>query len=263
MSITAIIADDEPLVRRSVRRFLKEYDINVLEECGDGAATIAALRARKPDILFLDMEMPLAKGMQVMAEIGEQNMPTTIILTAHKDYALGAFDFNVADYILKPFGKDRFARGLSRAMIRNSGAARTSASAAAGGQEAPNAGPMPTRRSFPEHIPIPGRYGRISLVKTRDIEWVEAEENLLMIHCGARLYELRETMSAFQARLDPGVFCRIHRSTLVNVCYIQEIRPWCNGHHVVVLQSGLQLRMSRYQRESVERLTNLSARSGE
>ncbi len=259
MSFTVIIADDESLVRKSVRRFLRDYDAEVLEECSDGAATLAALRARKPDILFLDMEMPGLKGMQVMERIGENNLPTTIVLTAHENYALQAYDFNVADYILKPFGRERFERGLARAIIRKqvtpSHAAVPGASAAAGPLDR-----VRIRRNYPEHIPVPGRHGRISLIRSSEIEWVEAEENILMIHAGDRVYELRETLSDFQARLNPNSFCRIHRSTVVNVRFIHEVHPWCNGHHVLVLKSGHELRMSRYQRESVERLTNLSLR---
>lgn len=259
MSFTVIIADDESLVRRSVRRFLRGYDAEVLEECSDGAATLAALRVHKPDILFLDMEMPGLKGMQVMERIGEINLPTTIVLTAHENYALQTYDFNVADYILKPFGRDRFERGLTRAISRT----RAASSHVAAPGASPVAGPLEQvriRRGYPEHIPVPGRHGRISLIRSNEIEWVEAEENILMIHASDRVHELRETLSDFQARLDPDFFCRIHRSTVVNVRFIHEIHPWCNGHHVVVLKSGHELRMSRYQRESVERLTNLSLR---
>jgi two-component system LytT family response regulator len=258
MSFTVIIADDESLVRKSVRRFLRDYDAEVLEECSDGAATLAALRARKPDILFLDMEMPGLKGMQVMERIGENNLPTTIVLTAHENYALQAYDFNVADYILKPFGRERFERGLARAISRTH---IVSSHAAAPGAS-PTAGlfDQARRRDYPEHIPVPGRHGRISLIRSSEIEWVEAEENILMIHAGDRVYELRETLSDFQARLNPDSFCRIHRSTVVNVHFIREVHPWRNGHHVVVLKSGHELRMSRYQHESVERLTNLSMR---
>jgi len=260
MNLTVIIADDEPLVRKSVRRFLMDYDVEVLEECGDGASTLAALRAKRPDILFLDMEMPIAKGMELLAQIGEKDLPATIILTAHEHYALGAFDFNVADYILKPFGKERFERGLARAMSRRVNADNVSSTEQH--DQTAKALERIKKRSYPEHIPVPGRNGRIHLVKTKEIEWVDADENLLMIHSGMRVYELRDTLSSFLQRLDPAVFCRIHRSTVVNVHYIQEIRPWCNGHHIVVLQDGRELRMSRYQRESVERLTGLSPNGG-
>jgi two-component system LytT family response regulator len=261
MNLRAIIADDEPLVRTSVRRFLRGHNVEVLEECSDGKATIAALRSHRPDLLFLDMEMPLAKGMEVMAEIGEKNMPATIILTAHENYAVESYDFNVADYILKPFGKKRFERGLSRALHRiatSSSVVKAQHSPPASGQMDTLLGQLPKQPSYVSHIPVPNKYGRIMLLKVREIEWIEAEDNLLLIHCAGKIYELRETLSGLHGRLNPRIFYRIHRSTLVNVQYIREILPWRNGHHVVVLNSGHELRMSRYQRESVERLTNLA-----
>lgn len=216
VSYMAIIADDEPLARKSVRRFLKDYDVEIVEECGDGAETLAALKARNVDLLFLDMDRPALKGLEILADLGEHGMPTTIVLTAHEHFAVQAYDYAVVDYILKPFGKERFERGLVRAMMRIGDAGRTTPP----GIEM-NAMELLDRarrqKKYPEYIPIPSRHGRISIVRTREIEWVEAEENLLLIHCGSVVHELRETLSNFQERLDPRMFYRVHRSTVVNV----------------------------------------------
>jgi two-component system, LytTR family, response regulator len=257
MSVRAIIADDEPLARQSVRRFLRGHDVSVVEECRDGGTTIAAIRRHAPDLLFLDMEMPDAKGLSALAALGEKNIPVSIVITAHTHYAVEAYDINIADYILKPFGKERFEKALARALSRLSDVSP----AASNSPEVSSAVDIRVdelleqlRNLQQSRIPIPIKSGSIVLIKPSDVECVEAEENSLVIRCGTRIYEIRETLSRFHKRLNPSVFYRIHRSTVVNINHIREIRPWFHGYHIVILNSGRELRMSRYQSESVDRL---------
>lgn len=257
MSLKIVIADDEPLVRRSVRRFLAGRNVTIVEECGSGAETLAALHRHGPDLLFLDIEMPDANGLASLARFGQQKLPATIIITAYERYAVEAYDLNVADYILKPFGKERFDRGFARGLSRISAPALSSFP----GNSLPVSGQVDrllelceTQQAKPQPIPIPTRFGGVVLIRPEEIEYVEAEENSLVIHCRERTYELRETLSGLHKRLGFSIFARIHRSTLVNVNCVREIHPWCNGHHVVTLTNGRHLRMSRYQSQSVERL---------
>jgi len=248
--VRVLIADDEPLVRRSVRRFLKPYDAEVVCECGDGRACVQAIEELQPELVFLDLQMPVLDGRAVIAQAGER-MPPTIILTAHNDYAVEAYDANVIDYVLKPFGQERFARAMERALKRIGPPAAQLAL-----EQKLDALVDQLRQPKPwqERLAVPIGDGRLTFIEAREIEWVEAHGNQLIVHCGPKQYEFRETLSGFQKRLDPSVFLRIHRSTLVNVNAVLEVQTWFKGHHIVILRSGKELRMSRHQGASLEQL---------
>jgi two-component system, LytTR family, response regulator len=250
MSIRALVVDDEPLARRAVRRFLgKNAGVNVIGECGDGESAVRAIRQRKPDLVFLDIQMPEMDGFQVLSEVGANEMPVTIFVTAYDRYALRAFDANAIDYLLKPIGKERFERALTRAKQRIDGKlnqddvhriiSRLERLAAA--------------QTYPDRLAIP-KNGRMSFVATKDIDWIEAEGNYVRLHVGNRDYEFRETLAALKEKLNPSEFLRIHRSTIVNIQRIKEIQAWFHGHHRVLLEDGTELRMSRYQREIARKL---------
>jgi two-component system, LytTR family, response regulator len=248
MSIRALIIDDEPLARKSVRRFLKNHpDICVLDECGDGQSAVAAILSHKPDLLFLDVQMPELDGFAVVNRIGVDHMPATIFVTAFDQYALAAFNANALDYLLKPFGKTRFDRALNRARARLASHAdhdlmqrflQAMESVAA-------------QKRYVDRLPITEN-GRIVFVKTRDIEWVESNGNYARLHVSSRSYDIRETLTSLDGKLNPREFVRIHRSTIVNLQYVKEVHPWFHGHHLVILESGQKLRMSRYQKEVAE-----------
>lgn len=252
MSLRVVIADDERLVRKSICHYLAAHDVEVLEECSDGVSAQRAIRAHAPDLVYLDMEMPEMTGMEVIEALGEKQIPATIIVTAHAEFAVRAYDFNVVDYLLKPFGRERFEKALARAQQRIAGTS--------GAETSPRTPQIEKlienllqRQQYADHISIP-RGGRVVLMEVSRIQWIQADGNLLRLHCGGETHELRNTLSALQKQLDPKSFIRIHRSTMVNIRYIREIQPWFNGHHIVVLKSGEQLRMSRYQQEGVQRL---------
>jgi two-component system LytT family response regulator len=250
MSIRALIVDDEPLARQSVRRFLKsDTAIEVLGECSDGQSAVSAILADKPDLVFLDVQMPELDGFGVVNRIGAEQMPATIFVTAYDQYALAAFDANALDYLLKPFGKPRFERALKRVRERLGGRPDLATMQRFVRAMESVAG----RRECVDRLAV-AENGRIIFVKTRDIQWIEASGNYARLHAGGRAYEIRETLANLEGKLDPREFARIHRSTIVNLHYVKEVHPWFHGYHLILLDSGQELRMSRYQREVVNRL---------
>jgi len=240
MTIKAIIVDDEPLLRRSILRFLRPHpEVQVVAECGDGPSAIESISRHTPDVVFLDVEMPGFNGFEVLSRIYNDTMPQTIFVTAYANYAVKAFEARAIDYLLKPFGQQRFDEALHRIVQR----IPTPASLQTGLKEA----------VYLERIPIHHR-GRITFVHVSSIDWIEAEKNHIMLHIGRQVAVLRRTLCSLEQQLDPKQFLRIHRSTIVNRACIKEIGPWVNGYHTVLLEDGQQLRMSRYQQRSIRSL---------
>jgi len=250
MSIRALVVDDEPLARRAIRRFLgKHVGVDVIGECGDGESAVSAIRERKPDLVFLDVQMPEMDGFQVLSEVGANEMPVTIFVTAYDRYALRAFDANAIDYLLKPIGKERFERALTRAKHRIAGQVNSDEVR----RIISRLERLAAVRTYLDRLSIP-KNGRVLFVATKDIDWIEAEGNYVRLHVGNRDYEFRETLAALEEKLNPSEFLRIHRSTIVNIHRIKEIQAWFHGHHRVLLENGTELRMSRYQREIAKKL---------
>jgi two-component system, LytTR family, response regulator len=249
MTMRALIVDDEPLARAALSRLLKrDGGITIIGECADGESAVKSIRQMRPDVVFLDVQMPEMDGFQVIESIGVDHMPATIFVTAFDKYAMRAFDASAVDYLLKPFLPDRIARAIARARDRWQN------------QQDKDA----VKRLF---ALLDNRYssdyvrrlavasgGRIVFVAVEEIDWIGAEDNYARLHVGRRVYEVRETLQALMEKLDPHEFTRIHRSTIVNVRRIREVQPWFQGSHIIVLQSGEELRMSRYQKEAVDRL---------
>jgi two-component system, LytTR family, response regulator len=249
MNMRALIVDDEALARAALSRLLKQDgDITIVGECGDGEAAVKSIRKMKPDVVFLDVQMPEMDGFQVIECVGVEEMPATIFVTAYDKYAMRAFDASAVDYLLKPFLPDRLSRALARARDRWQN--RQDKDAA--------------KRLF---ALLDNRYpsdyirriavasgGRIVFVAVEEIDWIGAEDNYARLHVGRNVYEVRETLQALMEKLDPGEFLRVHRSTIVNVRRIREVQPWFQGSHIIVLRSGETLRMSRYQKVAVDRL---------
>ena len=250
MSIRTLVVDDEPLARRAIRRFLgKQGGVDVIGECGDGESAVRAIRERKPDLVFLDIQMPEKDGFQVLSEIGADEMPVTIFVTAYDRYALRAFDANAIDYLLKPVGKARFERALTRAQRRLAGELKHDEVH----RIISSLERIAAVQTYPDRLAIP-KNGRVQFVATKDIDWIEAEGNYVRLHVGKREHEFRETLAGLEERLNPAEFLRIHRSTIVNIHRINEIQAWFHGHHRVLLENGTVLRMSRYQREIARKL---------
>jgi two-component system LytT family response regulator len=250
MSIRVLVVDDEPLARRAIRRFLgKHVSVDVIAECGDGESAVSAIREREPDLVFLDIQMPEMDGFQVLRQVGPDQMPVTIFVTAYDRYALHAFDANAIDYLLKPVGKERFDRALARAERRIAGELKHDEV----DRLISSLERLATTQPYPDRLAIP-KHGRVLFVATKEIDWIEAEGNYVRLHVGNRAHEFRETLTSLEQKLNPAEFLRIHRSTIVNVQRIKEIQAWFHGHHRVLLENGTELRMSRYQHEIARKL---------
>jgi two-component system LytT family response regulator len=249
MMMRALIVDDEALARVALLRLLKnERDISVAGQCGDGESAVQFIHQTRPDLVFLDVQMPEMDGFEVVEAIGIEQMPVTIVVTAFDRYAIRAFDANAVDYLLKPFAPDRLSRALARARDRCLG--RQDKEAA---QRFFSLLGSRYQSDYAQRLTVASS-GRILFVPVTDIDWIQAEGNYARLHVARRVYDVRETLQALTEKLDPREFIRIHRSTIVNMRRIREVQPWFQGSHIVVLHSGEELRMSRYQRDAVERL---------
>ncbi len=243
-----IIADDEPLARARLRMLLAEESwLDVIAECSDGPSTIAAIEKFRPDLVFLDVQMPGGSGFDVIQSVGAGRMPFVIFVTAFDRYALRAFDVHALDYLLKPFDRDRFRDALTRARERiersSNGDLERRLLAIVNDLK-------PAPQSLERFVIKSG--GRVFFLRAEDIEWIEAAGNYVKLHVGAETHVFRETMNSLEARLNPSVFFRIHRSHIVNIERVRELQPWFNGEYVVFLTSGARLTLSRGYREKLQ-----------
>ena len=238
MSVRAVIADDEPLARERVRGFLAAFpQVQVVRECGDGVEASAAIRELRPDLVFLDVQMPGLDGFGVLEAVGDEAAPAVIFVTAHDRYALRAFDVHAADYLLKPFSRARFGQAVERVLARGD-----DARAEAARQVAELLREL--RGPAEERIAIRSDRG-VHFVRAAEIDWVEAEGNYVRLHAGGQSHLLREPLHRIQARLDPRRFVRVHRSAVVNLDRVRRLEPWFHGEFEVVMEDGTRLRSSR------------------
>ncbi|KJV26281.1 LytR/AlgR family response regulator transcription factor [Luteibacter yeojuensis] len=254
MKLAVLVVDDEPIARQAVLRLLKDDpDVAHVAECGDGASAVEAIRSGSPDLVFLDIQMPAMTGMDVARTVGIERMPATVFVTAYEQYAVRAFDANAVDYLVKPFSRERFAHALGRAKGRVASAAQ-GADASARIMQALDA--LRRKDAYLDRIPIRADE-QVTFVAVDDIVWIKASRNTVVIHLADREHELRETMAGLAERLDPRHFARVHRSAIVNVRRVQAVHPWFNGYHVLTMDTGQKLRMSRYQHEAFLKLVSL------
>jgi two-component system LytT family response regulator len=247
MTIRTLVIDDEPLARRSIVRLLAEDDaMTLVGECGDGASALEAIGRHRPELIFLDVQMPEMSGIDVVRAVDADAATAIVFVTAYERYAVQAFDIQALDYLVKPFSRERFFQTLERAKRHLSANASTDMLRAV---ELLRRGP-----EFLQRISVPVDEHLI-LVDVAGIDWIEANRNSVRLHVGKEMYTLRQTLTNLASRLDPSVFLRVHRSALVNVHRIKAVHPWFNGYHLLVLNTGQQLRMSRYQHQSFLQLT--------
>lgn len=261
MTITALVVDDEPIARHAIVRLLRDdAEIELVGECGDGASAVAAIRSQSPDLVFLDIQMPAMNGMDVVAAIGAARMPATIFVTAYEHYAVRAFEANAVDYLVKPFSRERFTATLRRAKARLAAAAMDSERAASR-KVLLALEELRHRDRYLERIPV--RVDEhVVLVPVEAIVWIKASRNTALLYTSNGKHELRETMATLATRLDPRHFVRVHRSAIINARRVKAIHPWFNGHHVVVMDTGQEVRMSRYQHESFLKLATTRGEGG-
>jgi two-component system, LytTR family, response regulator len=248
--IRAIIVDDEPLARDGVRLHLEDApDIQVVGEAGSGEEAITLIDEVRPDLMFLDVQMPGIDGFGVLEALGTSQMPVTIFTTAYDQFAVRAFDAHAIDYILKPYDVERFNRALDRARDQLRTRRRSDMDARLGSLLAE----LKARSRFVERLVVRSG-GRIVILRVGEIDYVEAASNYVRLHAGGKDYLLRETMTALEAKLDPAEFVRIHRSTMVRVDRIRELEPLFQGDYVVILTDGTRLTSSRGYRERLQEL---------
>jgi two-component system LytT family response regulator len=241
--VRVAVADDEPLARERVVSMLAPHqNYEVVAECIDGAAAVAALRTSNIDVLFLDVRMPELDGFQVLEALGDAAVPVIVFVTAFDDYARRAFDVSALDYLLKPFDRARFEKTLARvdAQLASSEARKMSAelkeflSGFTGSQPA----------AYPERFPVKSS-GDIYFVRAADIDWVDANGNYVTLHALGRKHLIRDTLKSFESKLDPRKFVRVHRSAIINLDRLRKLQPYFHGEYVVTLSDGTTLTSSR------------------
>ncbi|MGA2848789.1 MAG: response regulator [Terracidiphilus sp.] len=223
--IRATIVDDEPLARSNVALLLRLHpEIEIIRECASGMEALAEIRASKPDLLFLDVEMPECDGFDVLEMLGGDLPPAVVFVTAYDKYALRAFEAGALDYLLKPFNNPRFERALDRARERIAQGRRS-------------------KRTV-EHIAVKSA-GELTFLKMSEIDWIEAADYYSCLHVGAKSHLLRRSMAELDEELDQSVFCRIHRSIIVKLDRVRGLKLNENGEYDVLLHNGIRLRLSR------------------
>jgi len=245
VKIRTLIVDDEPLARDRVKRFLRdEKDIEVIGECGNGLDAVKTIKSDKPDLVFLDIQMPEKTGFEVIRSLGNGSLPTVVFITAYDQYALQAFEVHALDYLLKPFNKERFQIALSRARIQIDSLRRGDLD----DRLVSLIESIGTEKKYLERLVVKS-VGRVFFLKTDEIDYIEAAGNYLKLHVGREAHMIRETMNGIEGKLDPSTFMRIHRSTVVNVDRIKELHPMFSGDYSVILRDGTELALSRNYRE--------------
>lgn len=238
--IRVVVADDEPLARERIRTLLAAHpDVELVAECGDGEDAIQAVAARRPDLLFLDVQMPELDGFGVLAAFPPDERPHVVFVTAYDEHAVRAFEVNAIDYLLKPVEPRRFEAALARVRTRL-------------------AGPSADRDTVLEAVLNELRRGRgyasrlvvrdgsrVSFVRVEDIDWIDAAGNYVKLHVAGNVHLLREPLKTLETRLDPDRFLRVHRSAIVNLERIASVEPYFHGEYTLTLRDGTRITSSR------------------
>jgi two-component system, LytTR family, response regulator len=230
--IRAVVVDDEPLARSSLKLLLRrDPDVELVGECKSGMEALAEIRRKRPELVFLDVQMPECDGFDVLEQLGSEMPPALVFVTAYDQYALRAFEAGALDYLLKPFDNARFERALNRAKER-----------------------IEQRRETPrkiERLAIKNA-GQVLFQKISEIDWIEAADYYVCLHVGTKTHLLRRSMSDVDHELEQAAFCRIHRSAIVNLERVRQLEISEDGGTDVVLNSGTRLRLSRRYRKDLQ-----------
>ena len=223
-----LIVDDEALARERIRTLLaSERDVTIVGECSGGREAVAAIVQHRPDLVFLDIQMPDLDGFQVLEAVAMDWLPAVVFVTAYDEYAIQTFDVNAMDYILKPIEPARFQKALGRAVKR---------------------GPL-------DRFVIRAG-GKVLFVKPGDIDWIEADGKLAQVHVGRETHAVRIPLKRLEERLEAHGFVRVHRSAIVNVDRIRELEPWFHGEYVVILKDGTKLTSSAAHSQALHRIVD-------
>ncbi len=263
MKIRTLIVDDEPLARAGLALLLeRDPDVELVGQCGDGAAAIQSIRRDRPELVFLDVQMPKRDGFEVLADLSPAERPTVVFVTAYDQYAIRAFEACAIDYLLKPFSDARFQQALARAK-----AALTAARAADIGAKVeallthvrtltgtPAAAAPAPAPEYADRIVVKSS-GDLHFVKASDVLWLEAQGDFVKVQTVEQPQLVRETLQSMERKLDGSRFIRIHRSFVVNVEHIKRVAPALYGDHTVFMSDGSKLRLSRSYRHQLKALT--------
>lgn len=268
--ITAIICDDEPLALKGMKMRLEEFpDVEIVRECRNGREGIAAIKELKPDLAFLDIQMPGLDGFAVVKSLVGSYMPLIVFVTAYDQYALEAFNTHALDYLLKPVEEDRLEQTIERVRetLRQNTAIEQNARivklletmddppqillSAVLDNDQPESG----KHQYEQQIHIKDR-GYITRVEIKDIDYIDAAGDYMCIHTGEKTHILRATMKTLEKKLDPGIFQRVHRSAIVNLNRVKELHPHSNGEYFLVLEGGQEIKVSRSYKDVIGRFVS-------
>lgn len=266
MSIRAIIVDDEPLARRGLELRLREAtDVEIVRQCANGREALAAITELQPDLMFLDIQMPGMSGFDVIKQVPQESLPMVVFVTAFDRFAIEAFEAHALDYLLKPVDETRLERALERvraqheqrqALAQREQLMAMLADVTGKGEIEPGAGSGasgPAARRYATMLPI--RVGRETIrLDVAAIDWIDAAGDYMCVHAANQTHVLRATMKELEEILDPAVFQRVHRSTIVNLARVRSLRPHLNGECFLKLESGQEVKLSRSFRDKVELL---------
>ena len=264
-SLRSLVVDDESLARRRLVRLLERSEqVGRVDECSSGSEAVQAIRTCPPDLLFLDIQMPGLDGVSVLEAVGVDAVGAVIFVTAYDRYAIRAFDLHAVDYLLKPFTDSRFERALERAVgrLRRTAAETLSSSILSAVSDyrtlsrspTPAGAAPPTERPSAESPPrdrlTVRSAGKVRFIAIPEIDWLEAAGSYVRLHLGAESCLLRESVTRLARRLPQDTFVRIHRSTIVNVTRVVELRSQSHREMIVVLHDGTELKLSRTYRDA-------------
>jgi len=255
--IRALIVDDEPLARRGIRQSLQSVsDVEVIGECKNGREAVAAIEKQKPDLVFLDVQMPLLDGFGVIEEIGAENLPPVVVfVTAFDEHAIRAFEINALDYLLKPVDPERFKKTLERVreQLKNQQSGQLDEKLSALLRDVESLKEKDVPHEYLRRFVIKEN-GRVFFLDASEINWISAQGNYIGLHTGNKTHLLRETMDGIERKLNPQEFLRLRRSTIVRIEQIKELQPLFKGEFVVVLKDGTKLSSSRRYRQNLDSL---------
>jgi two-component system, LytTR family, response regulator len=234
MSIRALLVDDERPARRKMARFLAAAsDFEIAGEADDGAAAVAAVGRLRPDVVFLDVQMPKMDGFQVAASL-EAPLPEIVFVTAHNEFAVKAFEVHALDYLLKPYDEERFRKVLDRVRARR----RDDRELAERIQR------MLAEVRYPDRVLV-SENERSFFIPIAEIDWLEGARNYVVLHAGGKTHTLRATLEGISKKLDPAAFVRVNRSAIVRLDSIRELQPWFHGEYKIVMRDGATVTWSR------------------
>ncbi len=260
--IRTVIVDDEPTARRGVRLLLeRDQGVDIVGEAAGGAEAAELIRREKPDLAFLDVQMPGCDGFEALTKLDPAATPAVIFVTAYDEHALRAFEVNAVDYLLKPYDDTRFSAALQRAKdeVRRRQADTVNARLTQLlDYLQQNGNGHAKKEENPGDRILVKSSGEIFFLKAEEIDWIEAEGDYMKFHVSGRTHLMRETMARLEARLDPKRFIRIHRSTIVNIDRLRKLSPSFAGEYAVILHDGTKLKLSRGYHERIATLLKQS-----